>query len=258
MHCNGQVESVASIEFSQEELDNLKVGSGSGPFWSWVGCKNAWVVWLGLHWFGVHDHHWPFRWEHATYDRDAWFPCIQPRSVSWPVLHVDVEKGNINFSISTRESEWSRKSTSLTFTCLFVQTSGYVMMRRGLFLLQKVLSNGPDPYIGIRTSTSSEPRQEFLIDDIIGWFMYSWILLPFVPGIISTRSGNPYLPTSSREFEVLRSGLRCAWNFHVERGKGGFCHVTDVGKLHVWCVKLSLTMLMNPEKFTIFLSFQTE
>ena len=55
-----------------------------------------------------------------------------------------------------------------TFTCLFVQTSGYVMMRRGLFLLQKVLSNGPDPYIGIRTSTSSEPRQEFLIDHIIG------------------------------------------------------------------------------------------
>lgn len=46
MHCNGQVESVASIEFSQEELDNLKVGSVSGDlsFHGFAKCLGSFTL----------------------------------------------------------------------------------------------------------------------------------------------------------------------------------------------------------------------
>lgn len=118
-----------------------------------------------------------------------------------------VEKGNMNFSISARESEWRRKSTSLSFTCLFVQTNGYV----------------------------------------------AW-------STIITPCGNPYL-------KPIYQPVQWIWSFQVwtqmclelscRERRGGFCHGIHVGKLHVWCVKLSLTKLMIPEKFT-FCFFQTD
>lgn len=179
MHCNGQVESVASIEFSQEELDNLKVGSVSGDlsFHGFAKCLGSFT----LHWFGVHDHHWP---------RDP----VSCRKREHELFHFT-------------KGIWVKKEIYISLFHMFVC-----------------------------------PNQ-WICDD-------AW-------SAIITPSGNPYLKPIYQPVQWIWScqvWTQMCLELSCRERRRGFCHGIHVGKLHVWRVKLSLTMLMIPEKFTFFSS----